>query len=425
MHRLADGITSSLRQFSTAQRLCTPPADSNSNNDRNGNSSARHQAAANALNEIIAMTEDSADQLRSQTRDQNDDQQQRHPPRQQFSSSFSQAPVIASLPRGGLRGRGFGAQGGGFRGAGFGNRGGGNFAFGRGGFGRGDSDVRAEGDVQAEGDGPHIIRGGFRGRGGFGFRGRGAGRGRGRGGRGGRGGRRNQDGEDGEGSKKRRKDKDKDKDPDFITQEEREFFTEQAEGEEKLYNPSLELESLAGYLPAVPLSSSNLARSAIVMRQMRVLGGGEPYHHDAVPEADDVNARFRWGSGVFFPTEKAREASLRNVSDDLASRLKSWAATPGGKDPALNTAIITDSLRGVYDGPQYANPDDASGTIRNYVRRDGTWTPAAERMMLAKFESLDPSSKSKAQEAAGGAAATSDVNPTRSPGRGPSRDMPI
>ena len=41
MHRVADGIVSSLRQFSTARRLCAPPADNNSNNNDGAGAAVR------------------------------------------------------------------------------------------------------------------------------------------------------------------------------------------------------------------------------------------------------------------------------------------------------------------------------------------------------------------------------------------------
>ena len=206
-----------------------------------------------------------------------------------------------------------------------------------------------------------------------------------------------------------------------MTPEERAFLAKQAEGEYQVFNPSVTLESLAGYAPAVPSSSSRLAHAATVIRQARILGGGEPYTEDNVPAPEDVNARFRWGHGVFFPSDHARESSLKNVSSQLATKLKAQIRKKGGAAPEVSEAILQDALRGVYNGPQYATPGDATSSVNNYTHRDNSWTADGERMAHSKIQSLLPPDQRDANAPV--YEHPKSIVDTRVPGRTESRDM--
>ena len=51
-------------------------------------------------------------------------------------------------------------------------------------------------------------------------------------------------------------------------------------------------------------------------------------------------------------------------------------------------AVLEAAVLGRYDGPAFAPRDDTLATVRNYVRRDGTWNADASRRIEAKIQSL-------------------------------------
>ena len=169
IHRVTDGIAASLRQFGTAQRLCAGPGDKNNSGDGNDPNASRRQRAVAAVDELIAMTESTVDQLQHNQPPGQEEQQQQQQDQQQLPSSplSRQAPNIIKVDRLPIRG---GLTG--FR-----------------------KVIMPSGDNSRGGShdaNPNIIRGGFRprGRGGFGLGAQngggriGGGRGDGRGGRG-------------------------------------------------------------------------------------------------------------------------------------------------------------------------------------------------------------------------------------------------
>ncbi|RYP79768.1 hypothetical protein DL769_002790 [Monosporascus sp. CRB-8-3] len=345
INRVTDGIASSLRHFSIAQRL-----SSSENNDNNA--SSRRQRDAKAVDELIAMGETAVNQIQSPIRSQD----QPGPLSGATPSSGRPSNIISvkSLPRGGFQGIRRYDPGAGRTGA-----------------------PPSTGNTGGRGAGP-VIRGGFRGRGGRTLGGAGAARGgRGRGGRGGaRRRRRARSEEDEEAAAK-----EKAEDEYYVSKEERAWFEARAEGVERPFQPQLTLESLAGYGPAVATSGTPFARGETAIRQARVLGGGRPYHEDdRVPPEDAVKA-FREGTGVFFASPEAKEWARR-----FGSRKVTFEPPP----EETRQAVLEAALLGKYDGPQYADPADTIATVRNYVKRDNSWYAAGERVLEEKIKSLLP-----------------------------------
>ena len=259
----------------------------------------------------------------------------------------------------------------------------------------------------AGGPGGNVIRGGlpggFRGRGGAGGAARGgfvarggaAGRGRGgamTGGRG-RGGRRRDD--DSDDRPNRRKDRtdraDEDaykrfaakdsEDPDY------DAWTEPLEsGIVQSYNPAFDLiKDLAGYAPAIASSTTPLAQHATALTQTRILGGGRSYSPGDIPWPADAKKQYTEGNGIFFPSEEIKKFVSRRAEMEF-------------KAPPAETksAILDAALLGKYDGPKFAQPGDHVGSVKSYVKREGTWNAAAERRIEAKIKSLLPAQQAAA-----------------------------
>ncbi|KAK8074859.1 hypothetical protein PG997_009522 [Apiospora hydei] len=216
------------------------------------------------------------------------------------------------------------------------------------------------------------------------------------GGRGGRGGRRR--GDDSDDRPNRRNDRankaDEDsykrfaakdsEDPDY------DAWTEPLEcGTVQSYNPSFDLiKDLAGYAPAIASSTTPLAQHATALTQTRILGGGRAYSPDDIPWPADAKKQYTEGHGVFFPSEEVKKFVSRRAEMEF-------------KAPPAETksAILDAALLGKYEGPKFAQPGDHLGSVKSYVKREGTWNAEAERRIEAKIKSLLP-----AQQAAAAAA---------------------
>ncbi|RYP56161.1 hypothetical protein DL771_012106 [Monosporascus sp. 5C6A] len=342
--RVTDGIASSLRHFSVAQRLSSPENDDSY--------ISRRQRDVKAVNELIAMGESTVNQIQSS--DNSQDQPRPLSGAAPSPNRPSNIISVKSLPRAGFQGIRRYDPGAGRTGA-----------------------LPLTGNSSGWGAGP-VTRGGFRGRGGRIVGGAGGARGgRGRGGRGGARRRRPARSEEDEEAAAREKTEDEY----YVSKEERAWFAARAEGVERPFQPQLTLESLAGYGPAVATSGTPFARGETVIRQARVLGGGRPYHEDDRVPPEDALKAFREGTGVFFATPEAKEWTRR-----FGPRKVTFEAPP----EETRQAVLEDALLGKYDGPQYADPADTIATVRNYVKRDNSWYAAGERVLEEKVKSLLP-----------------------------------
>ncbi|KAI1314172.1 hypothetical protein F5Y03DRAFT_4820 [Xylaria venustula] len=332
LSRVTDGIAASLRAFSTVQQLAV-------DNDRssNGGSSPRptgRQRAAAAFSDLVEMNNSNTSQ----------------PPRENTvfkKLDFRSDASSISIPR------------------------------------------------AASPRGPNIIRGGFRGRGGFGGRGGAGGL---RGGRGRpRGSRREGDGDgDGEGRGRRRRDnkeryekegpEEDEESPAVLAMREAKEL-----GSVQEFDPSISLADLVGWGPAVATAGSRMAKDDTVMRQARILGGGQPFHPLNFTGSDEMWKQYKDGSGVFFPTEEMK----KRAADTMG--LEAFPPVP----KETKDAVLQSALLGTYQGPQYTDAKDTLGSVRNYVKRDASWNADAERRIEEKIRSLLPGGRTGPVTAAG------------------------
>ncbi|KAK7914659.1 hypothetical protein PG985_012362 [Apiospora marii] len=381
LHRVADGIATSLRQFSIAQARC----------DDEPQRPTGRQRSAMAVRELFSMSQE----------DRSPGNQSGDSPSASTPRAGPEAPKVISVGslRGGTGGRFLGTR----RlmpdssatetrpGPGAGGPGGDVIRGGLpGGFrGRGAAGGTARGGF-AGGRGGFVARGG-----GFAARGGGAARGRGgaMAGARGRGGRRRDDDSDDRPSRRKdranRADEDSYKrfaakdseDPDYDT------WAEPLEsGVVQPYSPAFDLiNDLAGYAPAIASSTTPLAQHATALTQARILGGGRSYSPGDIPWPADAKKQYTEGHGIFFPSEEIKTFVSRRAEMEF-------------KAPPAETksAILDAALLGKYDGPQFAQPGDHVGSVRSYVKREGTWNAAAERRIEAKIKSMLPAQQAAA-----------------------------
>ncbi len=249
-------------------------------------------------------------------------------------------------------------------------RGGGISVRGRGGFlGRGGTPQFGLQRAGAQGiTSPGRGRGGARGGAGRGVRGRG-GRGRGRGGR----------------REAQGRDEDDDEDDDYKGLNETErverrqqrseqqmWLQGQAEGVDTKFNPSLTLDGLVGYGPAVATSTSvSLGQVEGVMRSLRALGGGAPFCDDTLNPSRQEE-QWRLGEDVFFDTLAEREA-VNGVK---------------GPSEATKAAVLKNVVQGVYERPKFATADDVLGMVKSYIARNETYRPQDGPSLESAISSL-------------------------------------
>ncbi|KAK0618071.1 hypothetical protein B0T17DRAFT_536820 [Bombardia bombarda] len=230
---------------------------------------------------------------------------------------------------------------------------------GRGGFGAG-----------ASTSGPGGARVGYVSRG----RGRGgAARGRGRG----RGGKK-------DGDRKKENDNQRESTKLVWSADEQAVFNRLEQGVVTPYAPSLTLESLAGYGPAVATDAA-LGGVETAMRSMRVLGAqGRPFNADSGATADSneaVKRYFHDKKPLFFNTPEEKAFLARGTT-------QGFRIAPAAEE--TKKAIVDAAVRGKYEAPTFAAVGDVLGTLASYHGRDVSYKVWDAQSFTAKVESLLP-----------------------------------
>lgn len=153
-----------------------------------------------------------------------------------------------------------------------------------------------------------------------------------------------------------------------------------AMGETHIFQPSLSKSDLAGWGAAVPVSKSTFAHDETVLRQARVIGGGQPFHPLNLMNTQELREMYNRGHGTFLASQEVKDWSLK------ALRLGRFHPVP----KETKDAVLQDALLGTYDGPQYAELNDTLAVVQNYVKRDASWNADAGRRIEAKIKSLLP-----------------------------------
>ncbi|KAH8682403.1 hypothetical protein BX600DRAFT_43029 [Xylariales sp. PMI_506] len=371
--RLSEGIATSLRQFSIAQARC--------NDDPPQRPTGRQRSAA-AANELLSINRSAKS---TSTKGRGDSP---HRTAEGNAAPIRKVISISSL-RGGVQGRftGLKLQG-----------------------------VPSGSPARAPSPGPgsgaatgNIIRGGFRGRGGAG---RGGPAGRGGAFRGGRGGLRGPD--DRPRPQRARKSGKKRNDDEnykrFMNQEDEdpalaEYFRKVEVGPLTPYKPLSSdklLADLAGYVPAIAAQTSLTPGSTAVL-QARTLGGGGVNYPQDWKDPEDAKKRYTEGNGTFFPSIEAKRWTEKVTQMEFKAPPKE-----------TTTAVLEAALLGKYEGPNFALENDTLGTVRNYVRRDGSWNMASQSTIEEKVKSLLPSAP---KGGAGAPRAKGDAGTTKAKGK--------
>lgn len=257
---------------------------------------------------------------------------------------------------------------------------------GRGGF-RGRGALRGRGGFVGRGGssagGPPRSSSPFRGGGGFRGRGKGGARGRGRGGK----------------KEVRRRDDDKDKDKtrgrgdqySTLDPDEQHFEDTMRYGMRTEYTPSLTLESIADFAPAVPGSATG--NSATVLQNLSVLGTadhvGAPQTFQARHYASEVEA----GGLRFFADASAKQAAERHMQEKARAEAEGGSGTEPPKGPAISDAeeavrkVITQkAIGGQHETPKFAT--DPVGVSRSWHLRAETYKTSDVNTFEKKLTSL-------------------------------------
>lgn len=192
--------------------------------------------------------------------------------------------------------------------------------------------------------------------------------------------------------------------PNTLTVREQAWLEAREVGTATAYEPSLTLESLVGYGPAVASSSAStsaVGNTSAVLRAMRVLGGGMPFCAE-LPNPTAAHDRLMRGGIVFFDSAAERaatEAAL--LSNRLVKQLTK--TSKDGSQPlrailpasaATQTAILETTVRGLYAEAGSNGQTGSSGAVfealRRYRSKDATWSAEAGRIVENKVRSLLP-----------------------------------
>jgi hypothetical protein len=174
------------------------------------------------------------------------------------------------------------------------------------------------------------------------------------------------------------------------TAEEQTWFNNIEQGVVTKYTPSVTLESLSGYGPALATDAS-LGKVESAMRSMRILGGGKPFHAAGYynDPKENVQRYAHDKKPVFFDDLKERNwlGKSQNV----------WINPPLEN---TKTAIMQAAVQGKYAGPEFAPLNNTMAVLESYHARDATYTPTNGKDFDAKVRSLLPAQGAGAKTAA-------------------------
>ncbi|KOS18936.1 hypothetical protein ESCO_000264 [Escovopsis weberi] len=156
--------------------------------------------------------------------------------------------------------------------------------------------------------------------------------------------------------------------------------------------PRLTLDSLAAFLPALPMAGG---RGATVLQSLSVLGTADPVGAPQGVQAGRCAAEVEARGVRFFADVGAREAAERYLQE---KRMREAQEQGEGKDggmvkgegrrvigdaeEAVRTAIVERAVKGRFEEPRFAEAGDAVGLARAWHLRGGTWTTRD----MVKFE---------------------------------------
>ncbi|KAK3693712.1 hypothetical protein B0T22DRAFT_47613 [Podospora appendiculata] len=148
------------------------------------------------------------------------------------------------------------------------------------------------------------------------------------------------------------------------------------------YTPSVTLESLVGYGPALATDAA-LGNVETAMRNMRVLGGGRPFDSTTGVTADPREAVKRYyheKKPLFFNTPEEK-VFLEH------SRQGFKIAAP---EEATKKVIVDTAILGKYEAPKFAPIGDVLGTMASFHARDVSYHKWESKAFMDKVKSLLP-----------------------------------
>lgn len=163
------------------------------------------------------------------------------------------------------------------------------------------------------------------------------------------------------------------------------------QGVDTPYTPSLELDDLVGFGPAVA-TDCRLGGVELAMRGLRILGGGVPFSRGEgyYVQPRDTRAKVVRGA-VFWSDPKEKEWLTEH--DGFFGKI------PGAFGPTRR-AILQTAVQGKYEAPKFAPASDILRTVANYHTKDGTYKAVDGRNFDEKLRTLLPGQKPAGKGAA-------------------------
>ncbi|KAJ2905718.1 Glutarate-semialdehyde dehydrogenase DavD [Zalerion maritima] len=151
------------------------------------------------------------------------------------------------------------------------------------------------------------------------------------------------------------------------------------------FNPSLTKDDLHGFMPSIATADGDGARES-AMRNLLLLGGGQPYDRGGAMDAEDAALRLRLHRPLFFNTEEEKEWMMKVLHRGQKKYMKFGAGT----HDKTKRAITDLSVKGEYEEPKHVGIDDAVGVAHMVHIQDGTYTKRHVDGFEGKLKSLLP-----------------------------------
>ncbi|KAM7219293.1 hypothetical protein V8F06_005329 [Rhypophila decipiens] len=159
------------------------------------------------------------------------------------------------------------------------------------------------------------------------------------------------------------------------------------QGEYIRYNPQADLESLAGYGPALA-TDNTLGRVESALQAMRIMGGGRAFDNDP---ASTVATRafskryYHDKEPVFVNTVGEKEWLEESMHTKLRGPLET-----------VKEAVIETVIKGKYTAPEFKDLSDVTGLVANYQNREASYRASHCQEFSEKLVSILPKAKAAA-----------------------------
>ncbi|KAM7192278.1 hypothetical protein V8F33_008416 [Rhypophila sp. PSN 637] len=159
------------------------------------------------------------------------------------------------------------------------------------------------------------------------------------------------------------------------------------QGEYVRYNPQADLESLAGYGPAIA-TDNTLGKVESALQAMRIMGGGRAFDNDPASTVATRAFSKRYlheKNPIFVNTVGEKEW----LEESMHTKLK-------GPVETVKEAVIETVIKGKYTAPEFKDLSDVTGLVANYQNREASYRTSHCQEFAEKLVSILPKAKAAA-----------------------------